>query len=391
MPRIRELQEKLGGLQKQMRSVLDKASSEKRELNAEEAAKYDAIETEFDNVNATIEREKRAQNIERELDAPTTQGVRASGTSEKSADEKAAYREAFFQALIRGTNSLSSEQTRVLQKGVVADGGYLVPTEFQTTVISALNDLVLMRQLGTVIRTSSITKIPLAGAKPTFAYIAENGVFGETDAKFGQVSLDAFQAGGIIKASNVLLKDAFIDVEQYIRGLVVSGLEALEENKFILGTGVGMPTGVVVGSSLGTTTASASAVTADEIIDLYYSIRAPYRDKATFMFSDTAMKAIRKLKGTDGQYIWGMGLGQAPDTILGRPVKSSSVMAGLGTGNKFGIFGDMSYYQVADRGEMNIQRLNELYAATDQVGFKCDNRNDGILTLSESVVHIKNA
>lgn len=390
--RIRELREKLGGLQKQMREVLDKASEQKRELTLDEATRYDAIEKEYDNVLATIEREERALKLQKELDAPSSQAVRADGTPEKSADESAAYRDAFFKALVRGKQSLTGEQTRVLQKAVAADGGYLVPTEFQTTVIAALNDEVLMRKLGTVIRTDSTTKIPLAGAKPTFAYIAENGTYGKTDAKFGQIVLDAYKAGGIILASQELLTDAFINVEEYIRTLVVQGLSELEEQKFVVGAGGGLtPTGVVVGSSLGLATASATAVTADEILDLFYALRAPYRAKASFVFSDVAIKAIRKLKGSDGQYIWATGFGATPDTLLGRPVYSSANMSGLGTGNKFGIFGDMSFYQIADRGQMNIQRLNELYAEDDQVGFKCDNRNDGILTLAEAVVHIKNA
>lgn len=389
--RIRELREKLGGLQKQMREVLDKASEQKRELTLDEATRYDAIEKEYDSVLATIEREERALKLQKELDAPSSQAVRADGTPEKSADEPAAYRDAFFKAIVRGPQSLTGEQTRVLQKAVAADGGYLVPTEFQTTVIAALNDEVLMRKLGTVIRTASTTKIPLAGAKPTFAYIAENGAYGTTDSKFGQISLDAFKSGGIILASEELLTDAFINVEDYIRELMVSGLAAIEDNKFTVGTGTTTPTGVVVGSTLGITTASATAITADEVLDFYYSLKAPYRAKASFMFNDTAIKAIRKLKGSDGQYIWATGFGETPDTLLGRPVYSNPNMSGLGTGNKFGIFGDMSYYQIADRGQMNIQRLNELYAASGQVGFKCDSRNDGILTIAEAVVHAKNA
>lgn len=389
--RIRELREKLGGLQKQMREVLDKASEQKRELTVDEATRYDAIEAEYDTVLATIEREERALKLQKDLDAPSSHAVRADGAPEKSADEAASYRDAFFQALVRGRSSLNGEQTRVLQKAVAADGGYLVPTEFQTTVIAALNDEVLMRKLGTVIRTSSTTKIPLSGAKPTFTYIAENGAYGSTDAKFGQISLDAYKSGGIILASEELLTDAFINVEDYIRTLMVQGLAALEDQKFTIGTGTTTPTGVVVGSTLGVTTVSATAITADEVLDFYYSLKAPYRAKASFQFNDTAIKAIRKLKGSDGQYIWATGFGETPDTLLGRPVYANPNMSGLGTGNKFGIFGDMAYYQIADRGQMNIQRLNELYAVSGQVGFKCDSRNDGILTLSEAVVHVKNA
>jgi len=389
--RITELQEQLGGLQKQMRGVLDKASEEKRELSGDEVAKYDNMERDFDAVKATIEREQRASNLEAVLAQPSTEAIREIGVPDKSVDEKMAYRNAFFTAMTRGTQSLEPEQKRVLQVGVAADGGYLVPEDFQTSVISALNDTVSMRRLGTVIRTSSTTKIPLAGTKPTFGYIAENGAYPQTDAKFGQIVLDAFKSGGIIKASEELLMDSFIDVEPYVRSLMVSGMAELEETSFVTGAGTTKPTGFTVDAELGVTTAAVSAVTADDIIDLYYSARKPYRANGTYAFSDVAVKSIRKLKGSDGQYIWNDGLGATPDTILGRPVETLTDLSALGAGNTFGAFGDFSYYQIADRGMMNVRRLDELYAGTGQVGFRVDSRGDGKLTIAEAIKTIKNA
>ncbi|NOX15967.1 MAG: phage major capsid protein [Epsilonproteobacteria bacterium] len=390
--RIQVLREKLGGLQKQMRGLLDEAGTQARELTTEEVAKYDAMEKDFDNTKATIEREEKLAKLQVELEAPTSTPSRASDATKPNEDEaKKAYRDAFFTGVARGFDRLGSEQVRVLQTGVSADGGYLVPTEFQTTVISALNDTVAMRRLGTVIRTSSTTKIPLAGAKPTFAYISENGAYPETDVKFGQVSLDAYKAGGTILASRELLNDAFIDVETYIRGLATAGLAELEEGSFVTGNGTAKPTGFTVTAGVGVTTAGTAAVTSDEILDLYYSVKAPYRAKSTFTFSDIACKAIRKLKDANGQYIWADGFGKAPDMILGRPVETLTKLGALATGSIFGAFGDFSYYEIADRGQMSMLRLNELYAGNGQVGFQVDTRNDGILTLSEAVKTIKNA
>jgi HK97 family phage major capsid protein len=134
------------------------------------------------------------------------------------------------------------------------------------------------------------------------------------------------------------------------------------------------------------TAASDKAVTADELIDLFYSLRAPYRKNAVFIMNDATVKLIRKLKDNTGQYLWQPALtAGTPDTILNRPVYTSS-FAPLAEGGALAIaFGDFSYYWIADRQGRSFQRLNELFAATGQVGFKATQRVDGKLILPESV------
>ena len=180
----------------------------------------------------------------------------------------------------------------------------------------------------------------------------------KTDTKFGQVSISAYKAGGTILASREILADAFIDVESYIRGLTIDGLAELEEQSFVSGNGVGKPTGFTVSADVGKTTAGLAAITSDEIIDLFYSLRAPYRKSATFTFSDDGCKAIRKLKDANGQlylerWIWSC----CRYNFRFRPVETLVGLDGLGTGKIFGAFGDFSYYQIADRGQMSMMRL----------------------------------
>lgn len=134
------------------------------------------------------------------------------------------------------------------------------------------------------------------------------------------------------------------------------------------------------------TAASATAITADEIIDLYFSLKVPYRKKASWLLNDSTIKAIRKLKDANGQYLWQPALTAGnPDMILGHPVHTSAYMPVLGSSAKTIAFGDYKYYWIADRQGRCFKRLNELYATTGQIGFLGSQRVDGKLILPESI------
>ena len=121
-------------------------------------------------------------------------------------------------------------------------------------------------------------------------------------------------------------------------------------------------------------------------MDLYYSLKSPYRRNAVWTLNDSTVKAIRKLKDGNGQYLWQPGItAGAPDMILGCPVRTSSYMPAIAAGAKTIAFGDFSYYWIADRQGRSFKRLNELYAATGQVGFLASQRVDGKLVLPEAV------
>ena len=131
---------------------------------------------------------------------------------------------------------------------------------------------------------------------------------------------------------------------------------------------------------------SATAITLDNLLDLIYALKAPYRKNAKFLMKDTTVSAIRKLKDNQGQYLWQPSLtAGTPDTILGRPVRTSAYMPAIAASAKTIAFGDFSYYWIADRQGRSFKRLNELYAATGQVGFKATQRVDGKLILAEAV------
>ena len=193
----------------------------------------------------------------------------------------------------------------------------------------------------------------------------------------------------MIKVSEELLSDSIFDIEGYVSDQFGKRIGDKEEDAFLTGNGVSKPIGILNttgGAEVGVTTAGAAAITGDELIDLVYSLRAPYRKSAVFVLNDTTVKLLRKLKDGDGQYLWRPGITEnAPDTILGHRIVTSEFMPSVAAGNKSIAFGDFSYYWIADRQGRTFKRLNELYATTGQVGFLASQRLDGKLILPEAI------
>ena len=287
-------------------------------------------------------------------------------------------------------NKNSYEIQNALQVGTDSEGGYLVPDEFERTLIDALQEENVFRQLANVIMTSSgDKKIPVVASKGSASWVDEEGVIPESDDAFGQVSIGAYKLATMIKVSEELLNDSVFNLEQYIAKEFAKRIGSKEEEAFFIGDGIGKPTGIfnaTGGGGIGVTTASASAITMDELMDLFYSLKSPYRKNAVFITNDATIKNIRKLKDGNGQYLWQPSLtaGQ-PDTLLNRPIKTSAYVPVIASAAKTIAFGDFSYYWVADRQGRAFQRLNELYAATGQVGFKATQRVDGKLILAEAI------
>ena len=203
------------------------------------------------------------------------------------------------------------------------------------------------------------------------------------------MSIGAFKLATMIKVSEELLNDSAFDMPGYIAREFARRIGAAEEEAFIIGNGSGRPLGVLAatgGAETGVTAASATAITMDEVMDLFYSLRAPYRRNSVFMMNDATVKALRKLKNGNGDYLWQPSVtAGTPDTLLNRPVYTSAYMPTIAASAKTILFGDLSFYWVADRAGRSFKRLNELYAPTGQVGFLSSERVDGKLVLPEAV------
>ena len=217
----------------------------------------------------------------------------------------------------------------------------------------------------------------------------ENSAVAESDTSFGQKTIVAHKLCALIKVSEELLNDSAFDLESYFNQEFARRIGEAEEEAFVIGDGSAKPYGIFddsEGGEVGVTATSTVTITADELIDLYYSLKAPYRKNGVWLLNDSTVNSIRKLKDSNGQYLWQPGLqaGQ-PDTILNRPIHTSAYMPEIESGNKILLFGDLSYYWVADRQGRSFQRLNELFAKNGQVGFRVFQRLDGKLILPESV------
>ena len=154
------------------------------------------------------------------------------------------------------------------------------------------------------------------------------------------------------------------------------------------------PTGITTQTTAGKVgaTGQTTTVTSDDLIDLMFSVPNPYRRNAAWLMNEGGVKALMKLKDTTGQYIWSPGLtAGAPDTLFGRPVYTDPDMPVMAANAKSILFGEFSYYQIRDVRGIAVQRLNELYAANGQVGFRAYHRTDGKLLNTAAVKHYANS
>ena len=389
---ILELREKRAKAWEAAKAFLDSHRTDKGVLSAEDDAAYSRMEQEITDLGKEISRMERLEALDAQMKEPVNQPLTGKPMSsrviERTGRATDEYRTSFWD-MMRSKAPLPSV-VNALQEGTDSEGGYLVPDEYERTLVEALEEENVFRQLAKVIRTSSgDRKIPVVATKGTASWIDEEGAYTESDDSFGQVSIGAYKVGTMIKVSEELLNDSVFDLESYIAKEFARRIGAKEEEAFFTGDGSGKPLGILAatgGAETGVTAASSTAVTADELMDLFYSLKSPYRKKAVWVLNDSTIKAVRKLKDSTGQYLWQPSLvAGTPDTLLGRPVKTSAYMPVIAAGAKTIAFGDFSYYWIADRQGRSFKRLNELYAANGQVGFLGSQRVDGKLVLSEAV------
>lgn len=390
---IIELREKRATAWNLMEQFLDSHRNEQGVLSAEDDAIYTKMEKELESYTNEIKRMERKDAIEAELNKPvsaplTTKPMVTKEDEEKEDRASNSYKKSFWNAM--RDKSIRPDVMNSLKVGSDAEGGYLVPDEYEKTLVEGLEEENIFRKIAKVITTSSgDRKIPVVATKGTASWVDEEGVIEDKDDAFSQVSIGAYKLGTLIKVSEELLNDSVFDLESYISKEFARRIGSREEDAFFNGDGVGKPTGIfnaTGGAELGVTTASSTAITADELIDLYHSLKAPYRKNAVWVLNDSTIKAIRKLKDNNGNYLWQPALtANTPDTILGRPVFTSSYVPTIAAGAKTIAFGDFKYYWIADRQSRSFKRLNELFAATGQVGFLATQRVDGKLILPEAI------
>ena len=388
MANVMELRTKRAQLWEGAKAFLDSHTDKDGKLSAEDAAAYDKMEADVVALGKDIERMERQMAIDAELAKPTSEPIvnkPAAKVPEKTGRATDEYRKAMIAAIRSNFRNVSN----VLQEGVDTDGGYLVPEEYDSRLIDVLNEECIMRNLGTKITTSGERKINIAATKPAASWIEEGGVLSFGDATFDQIIMDAYKLHVAIKVTEELLYDAAFNLESYIIQQFGKAIANAEEDAFLNGDGNHKPTGLLTTAQTGVTTSGAS-ITADDLIELVYKLKRPYRKSAAFIVNDQTLAAIRKLKDANQAYMWqpSYQMGE-PDRLLGYPIHTTPFMPTAEAGKAALVFGDYSYYNIGDRGSRSIQELRELFAGNGMIAFVMKERVDGKLVLPEAVQMLK--
>lgn len=390
---INDLKNQRAKLVADMRALVDKF--ENGIPSGEQQTEYRKMETKFDELNAQVVinegvlmRERQIGEEERKQDAIVDQTGRAS----------VEYMDAFMAKVRYGADGISAEQKAVIMKvqnslttGTATKGAELIPTEFERNIVQKLYAFAPIRQIATVIRTANDREIPVEGDLPTAYWADEEGAYTASEPTFGSATLGARKLTALIKVSEELLADSAFELQPYLEGKIGLSFSGKAEDTYVNGTLSTRPLGFMKDAEHGLTSSVTASFATDDVLDLYFTLKKQYRNQAAWMMGDTALKTILKTKDTSGNYmlIPSLQVG-VPDRILQKPVYNSDYMPIATTTGNFPIaFGDFSYFWIADRIGIQMQRLNELYSGNGQVGFRAYMRTDSALLLPEAVKKLK--
>ena len=391
---VQELMNKRAKAWESAKAFLDSHRNTDGLLSEADGETYDRMEKEITDYTKEIDRLNRQAAIDAQLGKPTASpltarpGAGIKDEPEKKGRASAAYAKAMIAAMRTGFHQISD----VLEEGNDANGGYLVPEEWDSRLIQKLEEENIFRNLATTITTSGEHKINIAATKPAAAWIEEGQELTFGDATFDQVILDAHKLHVAIKVTEELLYDSAFDLESYIIDTFGKAIGNAEEDAFLNGDGKGKPTGIFAETGGGQTavTLTGTKLSSDDILTLIYSLKRPYRKNAAFVLNDSTLAAIRKLKDNNGAYLWQPAYQAGePDRLCGYSVLTSAYAPALEAGKPAIAFGDYSYYNIGDRGVRSVQELRELFAGNGMIGYVAKERVDGKLVLPEAVQILK--
>jgi HK97 family phage major capsid protein len=367
------------------KAVLETADAEGRALTAEEETTYSAAIADVDAHDARLRDLSDAERRARDLDEAF-----ASIPEQRAAEPTAPSVSDQIRALARGElRSVDvAPERRDLTKGTATAGGNTVPTSFYETLYEHLVEVSGVMQAGpTVLNTTSgeTLEYPVTTAHSSAAIISEGSAITESDPAFAKRSLSAYKYATLIQVSRELLDDSGVDLEGYLARQAGRAVGIALGADLVTGNASSKPSGILQTSTLGKTgSASVSgAFSADDLVDLFYSVIAPYRASSScaWIMDDATIGAVRKLKSSGGgDYLWqpSMAVGQ-PDTLLGKPVVSDTNVPTVALSAKSVIFGDLAAYVVRMAGGVRFERSDEFAFSSDLVTFRCVLRADGIL------------
>ncbi|WP_405695273.1 phage major capsid protein [Streptomyces coelicoflavus] len=396
---VKSLQERRLRVWEQAKALADAAAEENRTFSGEEEGNWQSLNAELDaldkRIKAVIDGEQRAKDAEDAMSKLRGEPRGKGGPDAQPNSEE-------LRKFLRGEGGRTFDVVpagpvsfRDLSKLSSGAGGATVPTDFYGQLVAHLIETSAIMQAGaTVLNTASgeTLQVPKTTAHSSAAIVTEAGPIGESDPAFGQVSLGAYKYGTVIQVSRELLTDAGVDLEGYLSMQAGRALGNAFGAHAITGDGSGKPRGIVTDATAGATgptgqsggfgSQSAAGEGADLLIELFHSVISPYRMSSScrWIMNDGTAGTIRKIKTTEGQYIWQPSVvAGTPDTILGKPVLTDPNVADIAVGAESVIFGDISQYFVRMAGGIRFERSDEFAFNADLVTFRALMRADAAL------------
>lgn len=394
---LKELLEARARAWEQMKEINDRAKAGE-DLSAEDEASFTRAESDYDRLDKQIQRQEKIDAGERRLEQVETDPIVNPGNTERGDERAAEYDEAFSAYVKRGLSRMPENLRTALEQGVSNDpeiralsvgtntaGGYLVPPGWRNEFIVQLKDYGAVQEVAQVIETESGQSIQWPTMNDTTnvgRLLAENTQMTETDVVVGTKTLDAYvYSSDLTRVSLQLANDSGFDVGNLVRSAHAERIGRITNQHFTTGTGTAQPDGIVTGATSGVTAASTTAITADELIDLVHSVDPAYRrsPRAQFMLSDTALKSVRKLKDSNGMYLWqpNVQAGTA-STLFGYGYVINQDMAVPAAGVKSVLFGDFfAGYVIRIVQGIQVITFTERYMDYLQLGHSSFMRADG--------------
>lgn len=359
-------------------------------MTAEQAAQFDAMMAEADQIKAQIDRIERAEDAERTLAQGVANRADDNGTSpDEQEDEERRHKRVFASWLLGGINSLTGEDRDYVVKrmsaaqsqfkndangtGTGPAGGYLVPPAFSDQLLVALKDYFSALDLFDEVATATGADLPWPTNDDTSRrarIIGENNQIGQAPMLFGQSVLKAFlYATDAVLVPWTLMEDSFIDLDAFITTALGTAFGRTLADDLTNGTGNGMPMGVATAAAAGPTSVG-DTIAFEDIMELKHSVNRAYRTGAVFMMNDNTVKSLALLKDNEGRPLWIPSLQvDCPDVLAGFPIAVNESMADVAEGSAPILFGNMKNYKFRVTKQVSIVRLNERYADFLQTGF----------------------
>src|SRR5574337_761402 len=393
---LNQLLEAINKATTELRSYLDRQIEEVRKSGAASDDTKAAIEK----ANAEIGELRKA--LDEAVKAAQRPGNGATGNEDpKDRELRSAYSKFLrYGAGENGRSMMSVEEIRALSQASDAEGGFLVPTAWESGLITQAYDAAEIRPLCDVAPTGRDTVFMPALAKPTVAWGTVNVAVDPQSLGAGGERMSIYDLKGLVLIHNNTLDDADADIWGELQMQFSDAIAEAEDDAFAVGAGATGPQGILAHPTVAgqfTKSGVAAALSdsthngIDPLITALYLLKKTYRRNATWIFNSNTEAVIRTLKDADGQYLWQPPVqAGAPATLLGRPIANAEGMPDIAA-NAFPIaIGDCKRgYRIRDRKGVSIQRLVERYAEYDQTGFLVKKRTGGQVVLAEAFRLIK--